>query len=953
LCGDRFVENEGAESVQSGVWYRTVGYEPRIAEVYAATDVLVARAGASTVAEIAAVGIPSVLVPWPAAADDHQRLNARWLADYSAADLIDEAQLTSDVLFDRITHLLSDAEARVSMSMRARELGEESRGDGLVRFINDVAQHRTTFDSTDDIGGSRNQSFQRIHVVGVGGPGMSAVATVLAEMGHRVSGSDVRRSHTMDQLEEAGVQVHIGHSADHVENVDTVVYSTAIPQDNIELVSARRAGIEVVHRGDMLGRICEKARSVGVSGTHGKTTTSALLLRILDDAGQEPSYVIGAEVSDTGRGAKWTGGDILIVEADESDGTHDKLPLSGVILTNIDLDHLDHFGSLDSLVDSFDRFLMRVNGPVVVCIDDVNVRQLSAINAVDCGVVTYGTDESADFRVSDVDVTDTGTSFQLTTTSSSLIVKIPLFGEHNALNAAGAIALATTLGVSFSDAAASLQSFGGVDRRFMECGSTMGVTFIDDYAHVPTEIHAVLKAAAQRYANRGRLVAVFQPNRYHRIAVMANEFGACFSAADLVVITDIYASGTTPIPGVTGELVADAVRARHEPDAVLYVAERRELSRAVARHLRSGDVVVSMGCGDVETFPHEATIELGVNALKKWCDEHSIKAEVDGEVGKLTTYRVGGKARLVVTPRTMDEVREFAGQVPSTVPFYALGNGSNTLVGDNGFDGVVLCVPDTSGALAGDAIEYRVDGDSCVATVDGAMKLPVFARRTVADGWCGAEWMVGVPGTMGGAVRMNAGGHGSDMASSVIEVEILDVTSGKGAWVPASDLGFGFRHSALDDVHVVSRVRVSLQSASSAGHDCDGALSEIVSWRREHQPGGQNAGSVFVNPADGDGSAGALIDSLGLRGWRYGTAHVSERHANFVQADQAGSANDVLAVMRHVQRQVSASTGILLRSEIRLLGFGADVVAEFSSRRSYSVDDEDVDEARARLLQHL
>jgi UDP-N-acetylmuramate--alanine ligase len=953
LCGDRFVENEGEESLQSGVWYRTVGYEPRIAEVYAASDVLVARAGASTVAEIAAVGVPSVLVPWPAAAEDHQRLNARWLAEAKAAELIEEAQLSTDVLFERITELLRDDEAREAMSRRARKLGEASRSDGLVRFINDVAQRRTTVASTDDIDGRRDEPARRIHVVGVGGPGMSAVATVLAEMGHRVSGSDLRRSHTMDQLEAAGVRVHIGHSPDHVEDVDTVVYSTAIPQDNIELVSARRAGIEVIHRGDMLGRICARARSVGVAGTHGKTTTSALLLRILGDAGREPSYVIGAEVGDTGRGAQWTGGEVLIVEADESDGTHEKLPLSSVILTNIDLDHLDHFGSLEGLVDSFDRFLRRVDGPVVVCIDDVNIQRLSAIKAVGRAVVTYGTNDNADVRVSDIDVTDSGTSFHLTTSSTTLVVTIPLFGEHNALNAAGAIALATTLGVSVREAAASLEGFGGVDRRFMECGSMSGVTFIDDYAHVPTEINAVLKAAAQRYANRGRLVAVFQPNRYHRIAAMANEFGACFSAADLVVITDIYASGTTPIPGVTGELVADAVRAQHPTGAVLYVADRRQVSRTVAEHLRAGDVVVSMGCGDIETFPQEAILELGVSAVKKWCDARSITSELNGEVGRLTTYRVGGRARLVVAPDNMDQVREFAGQVPPPVPFYALGNGSNTLVSDHGFDGVVLCLPRTSGTIAGDEIDYRVDGDSCVATVDASMKLPVFARRTVADGWCGAEWMVGVPGTMGGAVRMNAGGHGSDMASSVVAIEIFDVNTGHRAWVSASDIGFRFRHSALDDAHLVSRVQVSLQSTSSTEHNCDGALSDIVAWRRAHQPGGQNAGSVFVNPGEGDGSAGALIDSLGLRGWRCGTAHVSELHANFVQADQGGSADDVLEVMRHVQQQVSGSTGILLRSEIRLLGFSEDVVAEFSSHRSYSTDDDAVNEARARLLRHL
>ena len=943
LCGERFADNESGEDEFSGVWRRTVGYEDRIADVYAATDVLVARAGASTVAEIAAVGIASVLVPWPDAAEDHQRMNARWLADDGAAECIEEESLTIDLLHDIVVGLLSDGDRRQGLAQRARRLGEASRSDRLVRFINDMARESKRAD------GQR----QRVHVVGVGGPGMSAVATVLAEMGHMVSGSDVRRASVMAHLEAVGVKVLIGHSPTHVEDVDTVVYSTAIPLDNVELSAARQAGAEVIHRGDMLGRICAEARSIGVAGTHGKTTTSALLLRILDDAGRDPSYIIGAEVSDTGRGARWTGGELLIVEADESDGTHDKLPLSGVILTNIDLDHLDHFGSIDGLVESFDQFLARVRGPKVVCLDDVNVARLSTLNSSDPFLVTYGTRGDADFVLSEVKVDDVGTSFRVTHATSSVRVMLPLFGHHNALNATGAIALATTLGVSLGEAADSLARFGGVDRRFVECGSASGVTFVDDYAHVPTEIEAVLAAASQRYAQRGRLVAVFQPNRYHRIAAMAHEFAECFSAADIVVIGDIYASGTAPIPGVTGQLVADAVRPHHQSGSVHYVESRRELPRFVASLLRSGDVVVSMGCGDIEAFPRQAMAELGVAAVKTWCESNSISAELDVNVGALTTYRVGGTARLVVTPRNGDEVRKLAGHIPSTVPVYVMGNGSNTLVSDSGFDGVVIHTPNSASVTEGSDIDYTFDNGRCIATVEAGMKLPIFARRTVSEGWCGAEWMVGVPGTLGGAVRMNAGGHGSDMATSVVDVEVIDVVSGHTAWIPASDVGFRFRHSSLDDMHLVSRVRIALHASSSASHDCNEEISGIVSWRREHQPGGQNAGSVFVNPAEGDGSAGALIDSLGLRGWRHGSAVVSERHANFIQSDQGGSADDVIAVMRHVQARVYEEAGIVLRSEIKLLGFADDDVWQFSRRDSYALDDDDANQARARLLRHL
>ena len=951
LCGERFAANEIGEDDMSGVWRRTVGYEDRIAEVYAASDLLIARAGASTVAEIAAVGVASILVPWPDAADDHQRLNARWLADEQSALCLDEKSMSSKTIRDAVIGLLSDDESRNRLASRAHAMGEVSRSGRLVQFIREIADSTPSTDHRTNV--SSVERVRRVHVVGVGGPGMSAVATVLAEMGHIVTGSDIRRTPVMEQLEDAGVTVHLGHSPGHVNGVDSVVYSTAIPQDNIELVAARTAGVEVIHRGDMLGRICAEARSIGIAGTHGKTTTSALLLRILDDAGRKPSYVIGAEVSDTGRGAQWTGGELLIVEADESDGTHDKLPLSGVILTNIDVDHLDHFGSLDGLVESFDAFISRVRGPKVVCLDDENIRRLTAVAVADSTVVTYGTDGTADFVVSDVKVDDHGTSFTVTNKSSTVVVALPLFGRHNALNATGAIALATTLGVSLDEAAESVAGFGGVDRRFVECGNASGVTFVDDYAHVPTEIAAVLTAASDRYTQRGRLVAVFQPNRYHRIAAMSHEYATCFAGADVVVVTDIYASGTTPIPGVTGRLVADAVRPHHPSHSVHYVESRRELPRLVAGLLRSGDVVVSMGCGDIETFPHETMTELGVRGLKSWCDERSISAVLDAPVGSLTTYRVGGTARLLVTPRNIDDVRALAGHLPASLPVYVMGNGSNTLVSDRGFDGVVIRAPDAASSGDDLDIKYTVEAGRCVATVEAGMKLPVFARRTVADGWCGAEWMVGVPGTMGGAVRMNAGGHGSDMAASVIEVEVIDLVSGNVAWIPATDIGFTFRHSALDDAHYVSRVRVSLRASSSAPHSCAEELSGIVSWRREHQPGGQNAGSVFVNPGDGDRSAGALIDSLGLRGWGRGSATVSERHANFIQSEQGGSADDVLAVMRHVQETVRAERGILLRSEIRLLGFSDDDARQFSRRDSYELDDDDLNEARARLLRHL
>lgn len=431
---------------------------------------------------------------------------------------------------------------------------------------------------------------------------MSAIALVLAQMGHEVSGVDIRERQVLDRLRAAGIKVHIGHSRSHVVGCDAVTASTAIPADLNELDEARQRGVAVLRRADMLAAICAEAKSVAVAGTHGKTTTTSMLMQILAAAGLKPSFVIGGDVNDMGTGAHWTGGEWLVVEADESDGTHLVLPLHGTILTNIDVDHLDHFGTIDEIQRSFEQYLRQIDGPKVVCADDERAMTVAA----QFHTTTYGMSAEADVRAVRVEPVDGSFKFDVERDGIQIAtVHLPLRGHHNVLNATGALAMAVELGVDPQVAADALGKFGGVARRFDIRGLDQGATFVDDYAHLPAEIDAVLKAARCSGDPWGRVVAVFQPNRFNRMAEIWRDYADAFVQADVIVLTDIYASGTQAIPGVTGKLVVNAIIDAHPRARVVWLPKRDDLVEFLAREVGNGDVCISMGCGDIATLPDE------------------------------------------------------------------------------------------------------------------------------------------------------------------------------------------------------------------------------------------------------------------------------------------------------------------------------------------------------------
>ncbi|MDQ4071199.1 MAG: UDP-N-acetylmuramate--L-alanine ligase [Actinomycetota bacterium] len=440
-----------------------------------------------------------------------------------------------------------------------------------------------------------------VHVVGVGGAGMSAIAEVLATMGHRVSGSDARASAVLDRLRASGIDAVADHHAGHVgPHVEAVAVSTAVPADNPEVEAAWSRGIPVLRRADVLAALTRLRRTIAVAGTHGKTTTSALLAVALGAAGLDPSFVVGGEIAGLGTGARWGGGEWLVVEADESDGTFLDLDAELAVVTSLEPDHLEHYGGFDKLVDAFTLFLAGAGRHRLVCADDPSAAQVGAGTSA----VTYGFAEGSTLRVVDFEARRRETSFTFEHDGVVLgRVDVPMPGRHNALNAAGALGAAVLAGARFEEAAAGIRRFAGVGRRSQVRGERGGVTFVDDYAHLPGEVVPTLAAA--RDGGWDRVVCVFQPHRYSRTEALWADFAHAFTAADVLVVTEVYPAGEKPRPGISGRLIADAVRDAHPEARVEWLPDRADVVAFLRRELRPGDLCLTLGAGDLTALPGE------------------------------------------------------------------------------------------------------------------------------------------------------------------------------------------------------------------------------------------------------------------------------------------------------------------------------------------------------------
>lgn len=439
---------------------------------------------------------------------------------------------------------------------------------------------------------------ERIHLVGVGGAGMSALAKLLSGLGRTVSGSDLRHSEALTRLTEIGIDAWPGHRTDVIAGVDLVVASSAVPDFDPELRAAEAGGVPVWRRPELLEAITGEIPTIGVTGTHGKTSTTAMMVNALRAAGRDPSFVVGAELIELRTNAHAGSENLMVLEIDEAFGTFEQVHSVGLVLTNVEPEHLDHFKTAAAMEEAFTRVARAVEGPVVACLDDPGAARI----ATRVDTITYGIDEGADWRMTDVESGPETARFTLVGPEGRVEVQVGKPGIHMARNAAGALALLATLGVDLEAAAAGLERFEGVRRRFEHRGEIAGVNLIDDYAHHPTEVAATLRAARARRS--GRLVAVFQPHLYSRTELLHREFGSALALADVVVVADVYGAREEPLPGVSGALVADAATRAGAP-SVTYVPHRAELAGAVAELVRRGDDVITMGAGDITLLAGE------------------------------------------------------------------------------------------------------------------------------------------------------------------------------------------------------------------------------------------------------------------------------------------------------------------------------------------------------------
>jgi UDP-N-acetylmuramate--alanine ligase len=437
----------------------------------------------------------------------------------------------------------------------------------------------------------------KVHLIGVGGAGMSGLARILLARGTPVSGSDAKDSRSLAALRALGATIRVGHAAGHVGDADTVVVSTAIPATNPELVEARRRGVRVIPRAQALAALMVGRRGIAVAGTHGKTTTTSMLTVALQRCGADPSFAIGGDLNEAGSNAHHGSGDLFVAEADESDGSFLMLSPYAAVVTNVEADHLDHYGDLAAVQQAFRDFvaLVPAAGFLVLCADDPGSRALA--DAAAAPVHTYGEAATADIRLAHLQLHGAESRFEVVASGRRLgEIALAVPGRHNALNAAAALAVGLALDLPIADLRAGLAGYRGVRRRFELKGQVAGVRVYDDYAHHPTEIVATLRAAREVCA-AGRLVVAFQPHRYSRTAILGEQLGQALGLADEVIVLEVYSAGEAPVPGASGAAVAAAVPL--PPEHVAFEPSWSAVPALLAARAGSGDVVLTLGAGDV------------------------------------------------------------------------------------------------------------------------------------------------------------------------------------------------------------------------------------------------------------------------------------------------------------------------------------------------------------------
>ncbi|MCA8924229.1 MAG: UDP-N-acetylmuramate--L-alanine ligase [Planctomycetes bacterium] len=770
---------------------------------------------------------------------------------------------------------------------------------------------------------------------GIGGTGLSGLARLARDLGHRVRGSDRRASAATRDLEAAGVQVATEQRAENLnEPCDVFVATAALPADHPELAAAQARGVPVVKYAEALGAFVAARRGVAVAGTHGKTTTTSMLSFLLDRCGQDPSYVVGGVPLDLDVQARIAGGDAFVFEACEFDRSFRHYVPSLALILNVEEDHFDCYqGGIDEIVDAFVDFATRIQegGTLLVSADwphALRVAEATRQARPDVRVETFAVERDAQVRAQDVQVVSGLPSFELVVEGQVVAtVRLRVPGLHNVSNALAAISAAIRLGVAPADAARAVEAFRGVRRRFEVVRPGPDVVIVDDYAHHPTAVRAVIEAARQRYPHR-RVVVCFEPHQANRTRSLFQEFAHALSAADRVLLADVYVcrDRAEDVDAVCSADLAQAVAREDPATEARAVGAPSEVSHAALGLLEAGDVALFLGAGQITLAAREVAAALQERApavvtsrAASWVYPRPLALErsleralggrlrLDEPLGPHCTLKAGGHARFFCAPRSTAEAIHVARAFMSRgVPLLPLGGGSNVLFATDRFDGAVLLTKNLRGLEVRGRTLRAPAGQSLQGTI----------RAAERAGLGGLAEFAGIPGTLGGAVFGNAGGGlgAPTVGDRVRRVRVLEA-DGRIYWRSKQELGLRYRHSGLKGALILD---VELELVPANRTELRQIRQDWTRRKAEVQPvTSRSAGCTFRNPT-GE-SAGRLIDRLGLKGLSRGDAQVSPLHGNFIVNAGQADWKDVVALMNDVRERVRRAHGLTLQTEVRLI----------------------------------
>jgi len=758
--------------------------------------------------------------------------------------------------------------------------------------------------SEADLQKSLTRERHRIHLVGVAGSGMTGIAALLLQLGHEVSGSDKVSTLETDRLQRLGLRFYGKHRAEDASNAEFIIYSSAIKEDNPILADARCNGMPMVRRAEALAAIMHKKRGIVVAGMHGKTTTSAMIAHTLREGGLHPSHYVGAEIPVLGTNAHWDSrGEYFVAEGDESDGTLRLFHPAHTLILNVEEEHHDFYPNLEAIESVFLQLLKQTQDKIFYCADEVNAARLCNPYA---NGISFGFTSAADYSGTDIELRDFASVFRVSQRGKSLgqaVLNVP--GQHNVSNALGVIALAMELGIPFERITKSLAHFQHARRRFEIKYQSERFLLVDDYAHHPTEIRATLATA--KSVGRNRVLTMFQPHRFSRTQALCQDFGRAFDDSDRVVVTDVYPASESPIPGITGATIANEIVA-HGHRGVSYQARFDRVHREVGNMLSSGDLVLSLGAGNIHEQLSLLAADLVISENLKRIVGNEGEVRLYEPLSKHTTLRVGGPAQFWVEPRTeaaFAELISFCRQ--ENLPLFVIGRGSNLLVRDGGIRGVVVH------PAGGDFEKIETSGNEITAGVGAKLKEVAYHAKNAGLG--GLEWMEGIPGEVGGGLRMNAGAMGAQMFENVLRVRYLD-SEGKPHTACANELEVHYRHVPLLEKNFA--VSAVFLARSAPLDEILRHLDESQQKRRTTQPAAKSAGCIFKNTASCP--AGKLVDELGLKNSRIGGARVSEVHGNFIVNDGNATAAEMLALIEKIKSIARTKRGIELETEVQIVG---------------------------------